>query len=260
MKKVTVLVSLYKASRFLTAKLENLLKQTYFNKCNIVLLNCQNLENESLIYAEYTKKYKNIISKDYVKFVKLYSSWNDGIKMTKSEYIMNSNVDDMLHPEYIETCCKHLDNNLETGCVATQVVTTYRPCQEYFGAIAPATDKKSKFAELWDINSRLHIQYPRGTMGPCPMWRRSLHDDYGYFGDFLSIGDAVMWEIWHSNKIKFDVINKKMVLYYHSKSSLERRTNKNGKRYNEIDKKSKEYKQHKIRRSQMDVKNGDQGQ
>ena len=78
MKKVTILISLYKASRFLPAKLENLLKQTYFNKCNIVLLNCQNLENESLIYAEYTKKYKNIISKDYVKFVIVLRAKKEG--------------------------------------------------------------------------------------------------------------------------------------------------------------------------------------
>jgi len=240
MKKVTILISLYKASEFLSAKLENLLKQTYFNKCYIVLLNCQNLENESLIYAEYTKKYKNIISKDYVEYVKLYSSWNDGIKMTKSEYIMNSNVDDMLHPKYVETCCKHLDNNPETGYVTTQVLTTYTPCQTW---------------PDWEPDSKMHIQYPKGTVGPCPMWRRSLHDKHGYFGDFLAVGDAVMWEIWHGNKVKFDIINKKMVLYYHHQSSLERRTDKDGMPYKVLDIESNEYQKHKIRKSRMDMRN-----
>jgi cellulose synthase/poly-beta-1,6-N-acetylglucosamine synthase-like glycosyltransferase len=256
MKKVTILISLYKASEFLSAKLENLLKQTYFNKCCVVLLNCQNLENESLIYAEYTKKYKNIISKDYTKFIKLYSSWNDGIKMTKSKYIMNSNVDDMLHPDYVKTCCEYLDNNPETGCVTTQVATTYRSCQKYFGAVAPTTNKKSKFAALWDINSRLRIQYPKGTMGPCPMWRRSLHDKHGYFGDYLAIGDAVMWETWHNNNVKFGVINKNMVLYYNNRLSLERRFDKNKTPYIQLDLKSKEYKKHKKQiKSRMDMRN-----
>lgn len=225
MKDVTILIALYKAGDFLPAKIESLQKQTYFNKSTIVLLNCQDLNQESEIYSDFAADNKNVIVKEYKEWKMLYPTWNDGIAMTSSKYVMNSNVDDMLHSEYVEECCKFLDNNLEYGVVSTEVIVTDKPNQVW---------------PKWDhVISRMPIGYPHhiggGTAGPCPMWRRSLHEKYGLFGDYRVIGDARMWEKWHDNGIKFGVINKDMVLYLTHANSLERRSNENGVRFRHLD-------------------------
>jgi hypothetical protein len=210
----TILVALWKAGRFLEAKIKNLEQQTFFDKCNIVLLNCQNLDNEADIYAKFLAEHKNVMEIRYDHHVNLYPTWNDGIRATESEFIMNSNADDLLHPRYVEVCSKWLEENPTFGCVSTDVLLTYKPNQIY---------------PHWEWNDRFPSHaYPHSTAGPCPLWRRSLHDKYGYFGDYRVIGDAKMWEKWHANGEKFGLIRHDMVLYYASSDSLERRADENG--------------------------------
>ncbi len=68
------------------------------------------------------------------------------------------------------------------------------------------------------------------------MWRRSLHDKYGYFGNYRTIGDARIWETWHANNEKFSRLDEDLVLYYSYRDSLERRIDKEtGKTYRELD-------------------------
>jgi hypothetical protein len=217
---VTILVALWKASRFLEAKLENLRQQTLFDRCNIVLLNCQNLENEAGIYADFLK-HNNVSEICYDTHINLYPTWNDGIKATESRFIMNSNVDDMLHPEYVRACSNWLNTNPDFACVSTGVLVTEKPNQ-----IHPN----------WEWKDRLpfHI-YPLSTAGPCPMWRRSLHNKYDYFGNHRVIGDAKMWEKWLGGGEKFGLIDQNLVLYYAHSGSLERRVDGHGRLYRDID-------------------------
>jgi glycosyltransferase involved in cell wall biosynthesis len=231
-KEATILIALYKAGDFLSAKIESLQKQTYFDKSTIILLNCQNLEQESEIYSDFVANNENVIVKEYKEWTMLYPTWNDGITMTSkiqcqefgvesSKYIMNSNVDDMLHPEYVEECCKFLDHDLTYGVVSTEVLVA---------------DKPNQIWPDWDHMSRMPIGYRAGgTAGPCPMWRRSLHENYGLFGNYRVIGDARMWEKWHSGGVKFGIINKDMVLYFFNADSLERRLNSDGVQFRHLD-------------------------
>lgn len=210
----TVLIALWKAGPYLRAKISDIKQQTIFNDCNIVLLNCQNLDNESDIYKDFVNNNENVTEILYDQHINLYRSWNDGIKSTESEFIMNSNVDDMLHPRYIEKCSEWLKENSEFACVSSSVLLTNTPNQVY---------------PVWTWNHKFPFYtYPLSTAGPCPLWRRSLHDKYGYFGDYRVIGDAKMWEQWYAGGEKFGLISDDMVLYYAHHNSLERRHDDNG--------------------------------
>ena len=207
---ITILVALWKAGRFLDAKLKNLEQQTLFDRCNIVLLNCQNLEGEADIYADFLAEHDNATEIRYSQHMRLYPTWNDGIKATKSEFIMNSNVDDMLHPQYIEKCTEWLGKNPNFSVVSSKIITTDVPNQVWpnWGAIIGIIPFKA---------------YPKSTAGPCPVWRRLLHSKYGYFGNYRTIGDAKMWEKWYAGSEQFGLIDEKLVLYLASSQSLERR-------------------------------------
>lgn len=219
---LTILVALWKAGRFLEAKIENLRALDGFEKCWIVLLNCENHDNESEIYRQFLEENDNVIDIRYDQHINLYPTWNDGIKATKSRYVMNSNADDMLHPTYAQRCCHWLDSHQEYACVSSSVLVTMEPNQA--DHIKWKSKRKMPFHP-----------YPLSSAGPCPVWRRSLHGKYGYFGDYRVIGDARMWELWHAGKEQFGMIKEDLVLYYRTNSSLEMRFDHNGTLYRDLD-------------------------
>lgn len=207
---LTILVALYNSSKYLNNKLNNLINQSIFDKCLIVLLNCQNISDERKIYLDYIKKYSNIVEIYFHQYHRLYYTWNEGIKNTKTEFICNSNSDDVSHPDFAKECVNWLKDNKDYGCVSTRIACTRIPNQTY-------PDWQ------WDYLYPKST-YPFSTAGPSPVWRRSLHVKYGLFKDYRVIGDADMWNQWHKNGVKFGVIDKIMTLYYANDGSLERRS------------------------------------
>ncbi len=207
-RRASILVALYKAGEFLHAKLESLRRLVNFTDCEIIFLNCQNLDNESSIYQSFLE-FSNVREIYYNTHINLYPTWNDGIQTSSSEFILNSNVDDMMHPNYIHESCEYLDINKEVSILSSGVLVTNIPNQIW---------------PNWIHNSRMPmLTYPFSTAGPCPIWRRNLHDRYGYFQNYRSIGDARMWERWYANGEKFGLIESDLVLYYFNPNSLERR-------------------------------------
>lgn len=214
---VTILVSIYKGRRFLLHKLDNLYKQTIIDNCQVVLLNCQNIENENEIYNYYPKKNTYVI--EYPFYVGLYKSWNDGITLTDSKYIVNANLDDLWHPTYLERCVDLLENsNCDIVSTKTLITDLCNQCEPWTNIIGEICKRP----------------YPLDTAGPCPVWRRDLHK-FGLFGDYKVIGDARMWEIWYAHGAKFDVISEALALYYCNPLSLERRVDENGVKLRDID-------------------------
>ncbi len=223
-KKVTVLVAIYNGGEFISSKINNLLQQTILDDIHIVFLNCQNFNNERAQY-ENLLDCKKVSCHEilYHKHFGLYYTWNDGIKTSDSEFICNANIDDMWHPQYLEKCVNHL-NNSDCAVVNSVILITKTPNQY----------DHSKWSNI--IGVIPSHPYPLSTAGPCPVWRRSVHDKYGYFGDYLTIGDARMWEKWHDGNEKFDVIKEELTLYYAHPCSLERRIDHStGKSFRDID-------------------------
>ena len=207
--RVVILVAIYQGSQYLRAKLESLINQTIFGQSQVILLNCQNLENERSIYLDYMQTHHNLVEIRYEAHTTLYASWNDGIRTSQSEYLVNSNIDDLWHPSFLEESIGFLDSNQEYSVVSTRVMTT---------TITNQTDN-------WQTDGELPFYpYPESTAGPCPVWRRILHDKYGYFdGRCRSIGDAILWEKWLAGGEKFGLLDRPLVLYYRNPESLERR-------------------------------------
>lgn len=223
-KLITILVSIYNGGGFIKSKLANLLQQTIIDDVHVVFLNCMNNDNERSFYEPLLSCDKVSCTEIlYHSHVKLYKSWNDGIQITNSEFVCNSNIDDMWHPEYLEKSIEFLRSNVEYSVVSSRVLITNVPNQV----------NHDNWASI--IGVMPFYQYPLSTAGPCPVWRRSLHDTFGYFGDYLTIGDAKMWEKWHAGGVGFGLIPHDQVLYYASPNSLERRVDENGKLYRNID-------------------------
>ena len=219
--KYTILITLYKSGPYIESKLQSLENQTILNQAEIIFLNCQDHDKESIKINEYTAKHPNSRQIHFPQHKNLYETWNTGIQQTTGQYITNYNADDQWHPQYLEKCGNYLDTHHQIAIVSTGVLITDQPNQIY---------------PKWTHHDKMPAhEYPKSSAGPSPMWRRNLHDKYGYYGNYRVIGDARFWEKLHEAKEKFGLIHDDLVLYYTSPESLERRKDKEGNTYIDLD-------------------------
>jgi glycosyltransferase involved in cell wall biosynthesis len=158
--KVTAIVSAFKAERFLAACLDDLEAQTIADRLEIVVINSGSPEGEHDIVTEYMRRYDNIVYLRTPWTEGLYSAWNRGVLMAGGQYLTSANTDDRHRPDAFEVMSGALDAHPE-ACLA------YARSLLLKGYCFP---------------------------GPQPMWRRSLHDEFGLFDEtYRSAGDLEFW-------------------------------------------------------------------
>jgi glycosyltransferase involved in cell wall biosynthesis/thioredoxin-like negative regulator of GroEL len=185
--KVSAIVSTYNSERFMRGCLEDLINQTLYQKgeLEIIVIDSGSEQNEKAIVEEFQKTHENII---YIRTKResVYAAWNRGIKLASGKYITNANADDRHRYDALEIMADKLDQNPGIGLVYADVIKTATE-NETFEHHTPIGAYK------WKDFSR-ELLTAICFMGPQPMWRKSLHDKYGYFDEsFTSSGD---WEFW----------------------------------------------------------------
>lgn len=201
--RVTVLVALYKAGRFLDAKLQSLRQQSIFDKCQVVLLVCQNHDGEYERCLAFQQQHPdNAFCVYRSEYQRLYAAWNTGLAWygSKAPYVTNSNVDDMLHPQCFEKLADALDRNPEHGVAMSNSYVTGKP--------------NSLWPDWRTHHGIIETIYPLGTPGPGPMWRYDLHRKLGWFPECRTIGDALFWHRLHENGVKFLNVPEILISYY----------------------------------------------
>ncbi len=186
--KVSAIVSVYKAEKFIRGCLEDLTSQTLYekNQLEIVIVNSGSPENEDAIIKEFANKYKNI---SYIKTEQregIYTAWNRGIKAARGKYVTNANTDDRHRKDALEIMAKYLDEMPEVDLVYGDLYVTKTPNLTFEQA-----DKQHVIIrEDFSVN----IMLEGCQMGPQPMWRKSVHEKIGYFNDaYKSAGDYEFW-------------------------------------------------------------------
>ena len=210
---VTAIVSTYNSSRFIRGCLEDLEAQTIADRLEIIVVDSGSTEHEVEVVAEFQKKYSNI---KYIRTERetVYGAWNQGVKVASGKYLTNANTDDRHRPDAYEIQEKMLDLHPEFALVYGDVVVT------------------ETANETFDNNTTVgHIEYPvfnrqnllegNCLIGPQPMWRASVHEEYGYFDDsMVTSGDYEFWtRISQTND--FYHIHEKLGLYLERPDSVE---------------------------------------
>lgn len=215
--KVSAIVSVYKAERFIRGCLEDLVAQTLFRQeqLEIVVVNSGSPQHEDTIIREYVVRYPGRIN--YIRTVEretIYQAWNRGIAAARGRYITNANADDRHRPDALEVMAKTLDANPKI-CLAYADSNVTREENAVFDH-APLT---ARF--LWpDFNPVRLFQVC--YVGPQPIWRRSLHERYGFFdGACRSAGDYDYWLRLVAAGERFFHIRETLGLYLQSPSGVE---------------------------------------
>jgi hypothetical protein len=178
-----------------------------------------------IVYSEWSSYFNELEELFNFKFIKenerlgVYNAWNIGIQNATTDYITNWNIDDLRHP--INTKIKYdlLKNNPEYDLAHNWYVATQ--------------NKTEDFSNL-DLSNKSCLQYPDNMhtrvmencyAGPDPMWRKSLHDQVGYFdyNNFNTIGDWEMWIRFAKAGSKFKLIPEILCLYLDHNQTISQR-------------------------------------
>ncbi|MCD6153554.1 MAG: tetratricopeptide repeat protein, partial [Syntrophobacterales bacterium] len=211
---VSAIVSTYNSERFIRGCLEDLEAQTIADRLEIIVINSGSEQNEEAIVKEFQEKYSNIkyIRTDQRETV--YAAWNRGVKASSGKYITNANADDRRRADACERMVEVLEGRPDIALVYANVIITENE-NETFSKCTPAGSYR------WLDWNRCHLLEKGCFMGPQPMWRRNLHEEYGYFDDTLvTSGDYEFW-LRVSQTNNFLHINDMLGLYLKSPDSIE---------------------------------------
>jgi glycosyltransferase involved in cell wall biosynthesis/cytochrome c-type biogenesis protein CcmH/NrfG len=210
---VSAIVSAYKAERFMRGLLEDLERQTIADQLEIVVVDSHSPQNEGGIVREFQKKYDNIVYLRTEERENSHVSFNRCIRMSRGKYVTLANVDDRHRPDAFERMVQVLEDHPEAGLVYADVAITDRENE------TPETGHIRGYYRWPDFDPALLFQIC--YIGPQPVWRRELHDRYGYFDpEFWYAGDYEFW-LRLARKETFIHLPEVMGLYYLSSESNE---------------------------------------
>lgn len=217
---VSAIVSVYNSEKFIKGCLDDLLNQTLYKNGNleIIVVNSGSEQNEEKIILDYKNKYDNII---YIKTEQretIYQAWNRAIKIAKGKFITNANTDDRHSKIAFEKMLNAFQMNPAIDVVYADEFVTNIPNDTF--------DSKTKKKIIRWSNFVKEFLLFGCFIGPHPMWKKSLHDKFGYFDESLNVvGDYEFW-LRISHDAMFYHLNEILGLYYYSENSVEHKNKK----------------------------------
>ena len=167
---VTAIVSAYRSAPYLDARLVNIADNPAIDETVVV---CQSGSPDHKIASSYEGI--TVITTDDVPT--LYRAWNMAIRRATSDYLIVANADDRYGN--LRPLVEALNRGYDIAYGDQDIYEDYsRP------PVGRYTWREGGLREL------LQGCY----LGPMPMWRRSLHDEVGYFDESYHVaGDYDFW-------------------------------------------------------------------
>jgi glycosyltransferase involved in cell wall biosynthesis len=213
---VSAIVSTYNAERFIEGCLADLEAQTIADRIEVIVVDSASEEGEGAVVRCWQERWPNI---RYVRAPvreTVYAAWNRGIRLARGVYLTNANTDDRHRPDALERMSRVLDMRPDVALVYADVVETAVENETFERCTATRVRR-------WYDWDRRELLAQGCFIGPQPMWRRAVHDEYGYFDETLvSSGDFEFW-LRISQTHRFHHIREPLGLYLARPDSIEHR-------------------------------------
>jgi hypothetical protein len=206
--RVSVLVSVYNGDEFIEGFFEDIIRQTIFNECEVLIGRADDTPgHEQEIIERYVALYPDVIK--YIRMPTdpgLYAVWNILIENSSADLLTNMNIDDRRNPVCLEEQANSLENDLSIELVYGDYYVSYTPNQIYDPTRYDGIVKIPEFAP-----HLMRLCLP----GPQPMWRRTIHEKCGLFSENLyASADLEMWNRAVSRGLRFKRLDSITGTYY----------------------------------------------
>ena len=170
-------------------------------------------QNEGAIVKEFQERYDNIAYLRTPQRETTHATFNRSIKMSRGKYLTLACADDRHKRDALERMAAVLDARPDVALVYANSHITRGENETFESNTA---DRVYRWLD-WDPLQLLDGCF----IGPQPMWRKALHETYGYFdADLESAGD---WDLWLrlAEKETFLHVDEMLGLYLYSETSSE---------------------------------------
>jgi hypothetical protein len=207
--KITISCSVYDGDKYISHFLEDIVRQTIFDKCELIVVNANSPGNEEEIILEYCNKYPNI---QYHK-LDYRATTTEVINMVISDlatgdFITVGNIDDRRRYDCLEIQAKYLMFNEDIDLIYGDCLQTKKINETFINNSSNGSmyeHSKNKFSKENMIKC---------LPGPMPMWRKNIHDEIGLFShEYNYANDWDMWLRMVDSGKKFMKIEESLGLY-----------------------------------------------
>ena len=183
---VTAIVSTYNSEKYIRGCLEDLVAQTLSERLEIIVVDSASPQGEGAIVEEFQQRYPNIRYIRTDRRETIYAAWNRAARMARGKYLTNANTDDRHRPDAFERMVRELEARPDVALVYADSAVTRQENADFSDAPVNACLRWPDF----DARLLFSVCY----IGPHPMWRKALHERYGYFdADMKVAGDYDFW-------------------------------------------------------------------
>ena len=220
---VSVLTSLYRGGDFIEQFMDNITGQDIFDDyCELIIVDADSPENESETIKRYLSRHKNINYKRMNYRLGIYDAWNVAAQAARGSYLTNANLDDLRRSDSFSLQAATLDNLPFVDIVYQDLYYTFDPRLDF--------DRIAAFGHKTNLPIvTLHNLVEYNSPHNAPMWRKSLHDELGWFDTHLkSAGDYEFWFRCLAAGKLFYKINDPHVAYYQNPDGLSTRPGSRG--------------------------------
>ena len=187
---VSIITTFCDGKNYLPHFLDNMVNQTIFDKCELVIVDA-NLQNaEEQLIGDYLKQYDNIIYHRLNKKLKPTPCLNKAIQMSNGKYLTLALIDDVKKKDCIEILYNEISKDNTTDLVYGDVIVTEIENQTF----------ESCKVERANLFEHSQLSFSKENMikclpGPMPLWRKAIHEKTGFF-DTENCNYADDWEMW----------------------------------------------------------------
>jgi len=220
---VSAITSLYRGGAFIEQFMDNITAQEGFKEyCELVIVDADSPEGEYETIKRYMADFPNI---KYIRInhrIGIYDAWNVAAEAAKGEYLTNANLDDLRRADSFMLQAGTLDSLPFVDIAYQDLYYTFDPRLDF--------EEIARFGHQTSLPViTLHNMVQYNSPHNAPMWRKSLHEELGYFDThFKSAGDYEFWFRCLAAEKVFYKINDPHVAYYQNPKGLSTRPDSRG--------------------------------
>ena len=204
---ISVLISTYNDGRLLPGKIEEIRRQTIFDRAEFIFIETASPTRERNALRPFVESHRNcrlIVLEDRKT---IYEAWNLGWRTAESPLICYSNMDDCMHPRLLESVVRGMQRGDWDLC--SVLIAKQR-----------ADDPQ---LNNWNA-SRLRSLALSTRPGPFTSWRSDVREKIGDFdGRLLVAGDKDFWSRAQARRLSIGLVPRVLYLYTKSHGQLSKR-------------------------------------